>query len=132
MVTRFNPESMASPFSPYSQGVEIPANARMIYVAGQVGVFPDGSVPEGMADQTAQAFRNIQTVLREKGMELEDLVETRTYVVSREDIPGYREGRARVLGTGDSVPRPAAALLLVTGLAQESWKIEICAVAAKV
>ncbi|MGI9336423.1 MAG: RidA family protein [Gammaproteobacteria bacterium] len=131
MIDRYNPDSMAAPFSSYSQGVEIPAGARTIYVAGQVGVQPDGTVPDGMEEQTAQALRNIQTVLREKGMDLEDLVETRTYMISKDDLPGYRAGRAKVLGTGGGAPRPAAALVFVAGLAQPAWKIEICAVAAK-
>jgi enamine deaminase RidA (YjgF/YER057c/UK114 family) len=123
---------MAPPFSPYSQGVEVPAGARHIHVAGQVGVRPDGTVPEDMAEQTAQAWRNVQTVLREKGMDLEDLVETRTYIVNRDDIPGYRKGREAIFGAGDDGPRPAVAMLIVAGLAQPAWKIEICAVAAKV
>ena len=122
---------MAPPFSPYSQGVEIPSGARTIYVAGQVGVKPDGSVPEDMEEQTVQAFLNIQSVLREKGMDLIDLVETRTYMISKDHLPGYRAGRKRVFGTGDEAQKPAAALVYVAGLAQPDWKIEICAVAAK-
>ena len=131
MVHRFNPASMAAPFSPISQGVEVEAGERMIYVAGQVGVRPDGTVPEGMEDQTEQIFLNIQTILRERGMDLEDLVETRTYVTNKDYIPGYRAGRATVLGTGDDAPRTAAALVVVAGLAQDHWKVEICAVADK-
>jgi 2-iminobutanoate/2-iminopropanoate deaminase len=131
MVEHYNPASMHKPFSPYSQGVEIPAGTRMIYVAGQVGIRADGTMSEDMADQTEQAFRNIQTVLREKGMDLEDLVETRAYLVSRADLPAYRVGRARVFGAGEDGPRPAAAAVFVSGLAQDHWKIEICAVAAK-
>jgi 2-iminobutanoate/2-iminopropanoate deaminase len=131
MIDHYNPDSIAAPFTAYSQGVEVQAGARTIYVAGQVGVRPDGTMSNDMAEQTAQAFRNVQAILQEKGMDLEDLVETRTYVVNRDDIPGYREGRAEVFGTGDDGPRPAAALLLVAGLARPEWKIEICAVAAK-
>ncbi|MEX0346085.1 MAG: RidA family protein [Rhizobiaceae bacterium] len=130
VIERFNPDTMAQPFSRYSQGVEIPAGARTIFVAGQVGVRPDGTVPDDMAAQTAQAFRNIQSVLCAKGMDLEDLVETRTYMTSRDDLPGYRDGRRQVLG--DDGPVPAAALVFVAGLAQPHWKIEICAVAAKI
>ena len=132
MIDRYSPDSMAPPFSPYSQGVEVPAGARTIYVAGQVGVQPAGTVPEDMEEQTAQAFRNIQSVLLEKGMDLEDLVETRTYMLSKDDIPGYRAGRAKVLGTvKGGAPRPAVALIFVSALAQPTWKIEITAVAAK-
>jgi len=131
MINRFNPDTIAAPFTAYSQGVEVQTGARTIYVAGQVGVYPDGTLAEGMAAQTAQAWRNVEAILKAKGMDLHDLVETRTYITNRDDIPGYREGRAEVFGTGDDGPRPAAAMLLVAGLAQPAWKIEICAVAAK-
>ena len=52
-------------------------------------------------------------------------------MISKDDKPGYRACRARVFGTGEGAPRPAAALVYVAGLAQPHWKIEICAIAAK-
>lgn len=78
VIDRYNPASMAKPFSPFSQGVEIPAGVRSIHVAGHVGIRSDGTMSDDVADQTEQAFRNIQMVLREKGMDLEGLVETRS------------------------------------------------------
>ena len=65
-----------------------------------------------------------------KASEEVDLVETRTYMISKDDKPGYRACRARVFGTGEGAPRPAA-LVYVAGLAQPLWKIEICAIATK-
>ena len=53
-------------------------------------------------------------------------------MISKDDKPGYRACRARVFGTGEGAPRSAAALVYVAGLAQPHWKIEICAIAAKV
>lgn len=131
MVHRYNPASMAAPVAAYSHGVEVEAGERMIYVAGQVGLRPDGTVPESMEDQTEQTFLNIQSVLRERGMDLEDLVSTQTFIISKDDIPGYRAGREKVVGSGDDAPKWAAAMLTVAGLTQPEWKIEICAVAAK-
>ena len=132
MIDRFNPSDMAPPFTRYSQGVEIPVNARTIIVGGQVGVRRDGSMSKDMAEQTEQAFRNIETVLQAKGMELEDLVQTRTYIVDYDDLADYRKGRAAAFANCDPMPEPAVALLIVSGLAQPNWKIEICAIGAKV
>lgn len=132
MIERYSPPDMAPPFTRYSQGVEIPAGARNIHVAGQVGVRPDGGISDDMAEQTEQAFRNIETVLRARGLGLEDLVETRTYMVSKDDLPGYRSGRAAAFAECAETPLPAAALLFVRGLAQPHWKVEICSVAAKI
>ena len=131
MVHRYDPASMAAPAAAYHHGVEVETGERTICVAGQVGMRPDGTVPENMADQTEQTFLNIQSVLRERGMDIEDLVSTQTFVTSRDDIPGYRVGRERVVGSGDDAPKWAAATITVAGLTRPEWKIEICAVAAK-
>ena len=131
-IDRFNPPNMAQPFTRYSQAVEIPPNARTLIIGGQVGVRIDGSMSDAMAEQTSQCFRNIEIILRAKNMELTDLVETRTYITSIDDIEGYREGRAAVFNSCKSFPEPAAALLVVDALAQPHWKIEICATAAKI
>ena len=52
-------------------------------------------------------------------------------MISKDDMPGHRASRARVFGSGEGVPRPAAALVYVAGLAQPIWKTEICTIAAK-
>lgn len=131
MVHRYNPDSIFTPVAAYMQGVEVEADARTIYVAGMVGVRPDGTLPDSMEDQTEQVFLNIQGVLRERGMDVEDIVSTQTFVTSREDIPGYRVGRERVVGEGPDAPKWAAATITVAGLTNPDWKVEICAVAAK-
>ena len=81
--------------------------------------------------KTLQAFQNIENVLKAKDMGLEDLVETRTYIISINDLSGYREGRAAAFKHCQVYPKPTVALLVVNSLAQAHWKIEICATAAK-
>ena len=70
----------------------------MLYIAGQLGVAPDGSFARDIKGQAEQAWKNIQNVLAAAGMELEDLVKVNHYLTRKEDIAGYREVRARVLG----------------------------------
>jgi len=98
MVHRFNPASMAAPFSPISQGVEVEAGERTIYVARQVGVRPDGTMSDDMEGQTEQIFLNIQTILRERSIDLEDLIETRTYVTARTTSRDIGPGGPRCWG----------------------------------
>lgn len=131
MVDRYNPDSVFTPVAAYMQGVEVEVGERTIYVAGMVGVRPDGTLPESMEDQTEQVFLNIQGVLREKGMDIEDIVSTQTFVTSRGDVAGYRIGRERVVGSGPDAPKWAAATITVAGLTNPDWKIEICTIAAK-
>jgi 2-iminobutanoate/2-iminopropanoate deaminase len=121
-------EDIAPPFGNYNHAVEIPAGARVLELAGQVGCRPDGSVPEGAEAQTEVIFANIERVLAKAGMALSDLVKLNVFVVSREDLAAVRAVRNRLIGT----PAPALSLVLVAGLGQESWRVEIDGTAARV
>ena len=123
----FNPSDIAPPVGHYSQGVEITNPGQTLYIAGQVGIRPDGSLPEDMEEQAVQAFRNIQEVLRGAGMDVEHLVSIRTYLLNRDDLAKFRAARDRVLGEA----APASTLLIVSGLAQPQWLIEVDARAYK-
>ena len=46
------PDTIAPPVAAYSHGIEVPPNARVLYSAGQVGILPDGTTPEGIEAQT--------------------------------------------------------------------------------
>lgn len=123
----FNPEDIAPPVGRYSQGVEITNAGQALYIAGQVGIRPDGTLPEDMEEQAEQAFRNIQGVLRGANMDVENLVSIRTYLLNRDDLSKFRAARDRVLGD----VQPASTLLIVAGLAQPEWLIEVDARAYK-
>ena len=58
MLTTRNPSTIAPPAAMYSHSVEVPANARWLVTAGQVGTAPDGSVPEGFEAQHDQIWQN--------------------------------------------------------------------------
>ena len=56
MLTMLNPKGL--PQSPaYSQGTLAEAPKKMLFVAGQVGVGPDGQVGSGIAEQAKFADR---------------------------------------------------------------------------
>ena len=74
-VEHINPDGMyRSPV--FSQGIIIPANARLLLIGGQNGVNEQGEVVDkaDMARQTAQALINLQKVLAAAGAGLENLV----------------------------------------------------------
>ncbi len=122
-----NPETVAPPFSTYSHAVESMQNCHVLFISGQVGVNPDGSLAEGVEAQAEAALRNIREALRSASMDFEDITRLNTYLVNREDIPKVRSVRESVLGDA----RPASTLVLVSGLASEDWLVEIEAIAAK-
>ena len=98
-----------------------------IYVAGQVALDVEGNLV-GKGDivaQTDQVFTNLQAVLAAAGTSFSDVAKLTTYLTSREDLPGFREGRQRHF-TGDP---PANTLVIVSGLASPDFLLEIEAVA---
>jgi enamine deaminase RidA (YjgF/YER057c/UK114 family) len=113
-------------FSAYAQAIEIEAGARQITVAGQVGVTPDGALAGDARMQHRQAWANVAVILGAGGMALSDITEIVGIVTEPEGVPLFREERERALGD-----HRAAATLMIAGLAQPDWQVEIMVRAAR-
>ena len=76
------------PGGPYSQGVE--ANG-FLFTAGFGPQDPaDGNaVADTVADQTRQVLRNVQAVLRERGLTLDDCVKTTVHLADLADFAEF-------------------------------------------
>src|SRR4029453_6670282 len=98
MNIRYIPASVAAPFGPYSHAVEVPEGSRLLYISGEVGGLPDGSVPEGGEAQGEACWRNIIAILADAGMGIGDLVKITTYLVRPEDIAAAGAARAKHFG----------------------------------
>lgn len=125
--TRLNPPAVRPPGGSYTHSIEVDPGARFLYVAGQTGVAPDGSVPEGIEAQAEVAFSNLKAVLAASGYGLDDVVFLKSFLTRREDREGYQKVRSKVWGD----IKPASTFLLVSGLAQPNFLVEIEAVAAR-
>jgi len=128
MLTRITPSGISPPGANYSHATHVPANARWVFVSGQVGKAADGTVPEDVAAQAEICFHNIEVILAAANMALADLVRLNTYLVDRSSSAAYMAVRDRFVGS----PPPASTLLIISGLADPRYRIEIEAVAAKV
>ena len=128
LITR-NPSAIAPPIARYAHGIEVPSNARWLYVSGQVGIDADGNMAQGIEAQSENCWRNILAILEEAGMGFDDLVRVNSYITDARFVPGFRTGRDRVL-TGDHIP--ASTLVVCAGLASPDMLVEVEAVAAKV
>jgi len=122
-----NPSGVAAPLGTYSHAIEVPPNARWLYISGQVGMAADGTVGETFARQAELAWQNILSVLAAAGMGPADLVDVTTYLTRTEDLPESRLARAQALGDA----RPASTLVVISALAAPRFLIEIEARAAK-
>lgn len=79
MLKTRDPSVIAPPAAKYSHSVEVPPNARWLFTAGQVGVRPDGSIPEGFEAQHDQIWQNTLAILGDAGMGPEDIVRLNVY-----------------------------------------------------
>src|SRR5258708_26297501 len=57
MNIRHTPDTVAAPFGPYSHAVEVPEGSRLLYISGEVGVLPDGTVPETIEAQAEACWQ---------------------------------------------------------------------------
>src|SRR5258708_33554091 len=102
----YSPNTVAAPAGPYSHGVEIPAIARILYLAGQVGAAPDGSMPSDVEGQADQCWKNIKAILAAAGMGVENLVKCTHYLTRQEDVAGFGKMAPRPLRRGGRAASP--------------------------
>ena len=124
---KYNPESIVKPFAAYSQGVEVPPNARWLYIAGQVGVNPDGTIAENAEKQVERAWQNVLVVLSAANMGPEDLVHVNVYIIDPADVQLNRESWKKISRNGG----PGITMVTVKRLSHPDWRVEIEAVAAR-
>lgn len=127
MVTFINPPGAHTPTG-YSHTAVVPAGTELVFLSGQVGIRPDGSIPATLNEQSAQMFDNIAAALRVHGLDASAIVKITLFVVSGHDIQTVREARARLLGTH----RPTSTAVFVPQLVAPTLFVECEAIAARV
>ena len=127
MVTFLNPPTVHAPVGAYSHSAVVPAGAELIFLSGQIGVHPDGSLPSSISAQADQVFANISSLLASHGLDASALVKLTMFVVAGQDIQAVRAARAKFLGAH----RPASTAVFVSQLADPAWHVEVEAFAAK-
>ena len=124
--TRFiNPEALGKPPG-YTHVVEATAPARIVYIAGQLGVDRDGKISSDFRLQAVQTFENLKNALAAVGGQFQHVVKLNNYFVDMKYLPIFRQVRDSYLADKD---RPASTTLAISGLAREGALLEIEAVA---
>ena len=112
-------ESQWAPSVGYSRAVRV---GNHIYVSGTAPIMPDGSPPPH--DAYAQARRCLEIIvaaLGELGARPEDVVRTRAYITSADHWEGVGRAHGEVFGE----IQPASAMLVITGLLDPRFLVEI-------
>jgi enamine deaminase RidA (YjgF/YER057c/UK114 family) len=128
-VTHINPESMHKNPA-FSQGVVIPANARLLIIGGQNAVDGKGEIvgKGDIAAQTTKAVENLVTVLETAGGTLDDIV--RVGLLIREDADLAAGFGAWMASAGGRLAKPPTVTsAIVSKLAHPDFLIEIEATA---
>jgi 2-iminobutanoate/2-iminopropanoate deaminase len=123
-----NPKSVAAPQGAYSHVAHVKAGSDVFHISGQVGFAPDGSLAAGFEDQAEQCFANIVRILTDLGMTTANLAKLTIFVVAGHPPMAARAARLKVFGPD---VKPASTLILVPGLVDPKFLIEIEAVAAR-
>lgn len=92
-----------------------------VIVAGTAPIWPDGSCPDDTETQARRCFAIIAEALAEAGATADDVVRTRMFITSASDAAAV--GRAH--GAAFGAARPAATMVVVAGLLDPRWKVEI-------
>ena len=98
-----------------------------VYLRGQVGTDLDGNLvgPGDPAAQADQAMANVEQLLREAGSDLSHIVKTTIYITD----PRYREPVYQTVGRWLRGVHPVSTGVVVSGLAQPEWLMEIDVIA---
>ncbi len=111
-----------SPFAAsvgYSRAVRIGPH---IYVAGTAPIMPgDEEPPSDAYGQAKRCLEVIVAALGRLGARPSDVVRTRIFLTSADDWQEVGRAHGEVFGTA----RPASAMLLVSGLLDPRWRVEI-------
>ena len=110
-----------SPFEPvvgFSRALRV---GERVLVAGTAPIWPDGSCDPDPQVQAARCLEIILDALAEVGAGPEHVVRTRMFVVDAADW----EAVGRAHGAVFSEVRPVATMVVVAGLLDPRWRVEI-------
>lgn len=120
-----NAADAVTPVGGYAQAIEIRNASRTLYISGQIPADIHGAVPDTFAEQAKLVWQNIEAQLRAAGMTFDNLVKVTYFLTSRDYLQENRAVRDATING-----RTTASSLVIGGLANPAWLIEIEAVAA--
>lgn len=127
MPTFSNPREIHAPVGPYSHTAVVQPGTELVFVAGQVGMSPDGSVPASFAEQCELTFSNLRACLAAHGLGVEAVIKLGVFVLPQQDFQVLRAVREKHFGNH----RPTSTTVYVPALASPKFLLEVEAVAAK-
>lgn len=113
--------SSGSPFEStigFSRAVQV---GDRVIVSGTAPIWPDGSVDPDPGIQARRCLEIMLTALAEVGGRAEDVVRTRMFITDPADADAIGEAHGELF----SGIRPASTMVVVGGLLDPRWKVEM-------
>jgi len=110
--------------SPYEEPIGFSRAIRVgdrVLVSGTAPVWPDGECDPDVTAQAERCVELISKALAEAGSTVDDVIRTRMYIVD----PADADRVGAVHGRAFASARPAATMVVVAGLLDPRWKVEI-------
>ena len=110
--------------SPFESKVGFSRAVRVgdrVLVSGTAPIWPDGSCDPDPEVQAARCLEIVVDALREAGAEPEHVVRTRMFIVDPDDQDAVARAHHAVFAD----IAPAASMIVVAGLLDPRWKVEI-------
>jgi enamine deaminase RidA (YjgF/YER057c/UK114 family) len=92
-----------------------------VFVAGTAPLWPDGSCPDDVRVQADRCWEITAGALAEVGARLSDVVRTRMYLISSDDFDDVQDVHREVF----EHVKPAATMIVVAGMLDPRWRVEI-------
>ena len=129
---RLNPSAVSAPIGLYSHASQVHGSSRTVFVAGQVGIRPDGTLAgDDFRSQMVQTLENMRSILADAQMTLDDVTKFTTYLVHDADVEVFYNTRAELFPHLFRHPQyPPNTLLIVRRLVRPELLIEIEGTAA--
>lgn len=129
VMKQLSPATLPPPFARYAHGVHVPPGSGLVLTSGQLGLLPDGTVPEGAEAQAQVCFANCAAILAEAGMSPQDTVRINAFVTDRAHMAGYMAARDAFCAAMTRLP--ASTLVIVAGFTRPEFVVEVELTAAK-
>lgn len=113
--------SSGSPYEPvigFSRAVKVDGR---VLVSGTGPIEADGSLAPDAGGQARRSLAIIEAALAEAGASLADVVRTRVYLTDPADAEAVFEAHGALFGN----VRPTSTFVIVAGLLNADWKVEI-------
>jgi enamine deaminase RidA (YjgF/YER057c/UK114 family) len=94
---------------------------RDVYVSGTAPIWPDGSCDPDPEVQARRCLEIILEALAKAGATAKHVVRTRMFLTD----PAYADAVSRAHGAVFGDVRPASTMVVITGMLDPRWKVEI-------